>query len=322
MTLLTPAPHVHGTLNTTRIMYGVCIGLLPAAAAGIFLFGVNAAMLLLASVSTCVLAEALFQKIRGKKLRITDGSAVLTGLLLGLVIPPGLPIWMVILAAVFAIGIGKEIFGGLGHTIFNPALVGRAFLSAAFPAAMSRYPAPFIGSLVSGKACDAVSAATPLGLHKFESAMTPYADLFSGAVGGSIGETSALALLAGGLYIIARGYADWRIPAAFLGTLFVSAEALHYFSPGVYAPGVFHILAGGALIGALFMATDPVTSPVTRKGRWIFGAGCGALVIIMRTWGGQPEGVMYSILLMNSIVPLLNRVTGPARYGTERRKAV
>ena len=219
---------------------------------------------------------------------------------------------MAIVSSVFAISIGKEIFGSLGCNIFNPALLGRAFLSAAFPANMAVYSFPH--SKLMGN-IDAMTSATPLGLMKFEGVQTGIKSLFLGNVAGSVGETSALVLLIGGIYILIRKYADWRIPVSFIGCVYILGEILHLLSPDKYPSGVFHLLAGGMMIGALFMATDPVTSPVTRLGKWVFGIGCGLLVIVIRSWGGQPEGVMYSILLMNGLTPVINRLTKPKRYG-------
>ncbi len=303
---ITQGPHVFDRLSTQNMMYGVCLALIPAAAASVIFFSWKAVALMLACMSSCLLTEAFFQRLRGKKICIDDGSALLTGLLLAMVVPPDLPVWMAILAGVFAIGIGKEIFGGLGHNIFNPALLGRAFLSAAFPAHMTVYSAPI----------DAFTSATPLGLMKFEAVQTDLWSLFLGNVAGSVGETSALVLLIGGAYILIRKYADWRIPVSFIGSVYILGEALHLLSPGKYPSGLFHLLAGGMMIGALFMATDPVTSPVTKSGKWVFGIGCGILVIVIRLWGGQPEGVMYSILLMNAVTPVINIATKPKRYGT------
>ena len=314
---ITASPHVFHGMNTPSMMYGVCVALIPAVIMSVIFFGWKAIILIITCISTCVLSEAVFKKFRGKKISIDDGSAPVTGLLLAMVIPPGLPVWMAILASVFAIGIGKEIFGGLGYNIFNPALLGRAFLSAAFPVKMTIYSAPFFKSMAGNvNGIDAATCATPLGLMKFEGAITDTWSLFLGNVAGSVGETSALALLLGGAYLLIRKYADWRIPAGFIGSVCVLGGMLHLLSPDKYPGMLFHLLAGGIIIGALFMATDPVTSPVTRPGRWIFGIGCGLLVIIIRTWSGQPEGVMYAILLMNGLTPVINIMTKPKRYGT------
>jgi len=310
-------PHVFDRTSARGMMYGTFLALAPAAIAGIIFFGLNAVMLIVVCMSVCVLAEAFFQRLRGVRIAVGDGSALLTGLLLALVIPPGVPLWMAALAGVFAIGIGKEIFGGLGHNIFNPALIGRAFLSAAFPTYMTVYPAPFSGWARAGAtAVDAATSATPLGLMKFEAAGTDLWNLFLGNISGSLGETSAAALLIGGIFILAKRYADWRIPAGFMGAVYILGQVTHVLAPGRYPGGLFHLLAGGMMIGALFMATDPVTSPVTKLGKWVFGIGCGVLVIVIRLWGGQPEGVMYAILLMNALTPVINRVTRPRRYGT------
>jgi electron transport complex protein RnfD len=212
------------------------------------------------------------------------------------------------LGSVVAIGLGKQIFGGLGFNIFNPALLARAFLMAAFPALLTKWTHPIT--------LNAVTGATPLGLMKFDKVVTPYMDMFLGNIPGSLGETSALAILIGAVYLFARGYADWRIPVGFLATALLLGGAFYLSDSTAYPAPLFHMFGGGMMIGALFMATDPVTTPVTKRGRWIFGIGCGLFVIIIRTWSGLPEGVMYSILLMNCLTPLLNRYTRPRRFGT------
>jgi len=311
---ISASPHIYDRMSTPNMMYGVTLALVPAAIAGAVFFGWRAVILMVACMSACVLSEVFFQRLRKKKIAVTDGSALLTGLLLAMVIPPDLPVWMAIVGSVFAIGIGKEIFGGLGCNVFNPALLGRAFLSAAFPANMTVYTAPF-SKPVAGS-IDTITCATPLGLMKFEGVTTSIRDLFIGNVAGSVGETSALLLLIGGIYILVKRYADWRIPAGYIGTVCVFSAILHFISPEKYPGALFHLFAGGLIIGALFMATDPVTSPVTKLGRWIFGIGCGILSVVIRSWGGQPEGVMYSILIMNGLMPVINLITKPKRYGT------
>ena len=314
--IVSASPHVFDRLNTPKMMYGVCVGLLPAAIASVVFFGWKALVLMVACASACILTEAFFQRLRGKKIAIEDGSALLTGILLAMVIPPDLPVWMAVLAGVFAIGIGKEIFGGLGCNIFNPALLGRAFLSAAFPSSMTIYSQPFSKAVLTASTnVDAVTCATPLGLMKFEGITTDTLNLFLGNIAGSVGETSAICILIGGMCIIVMRYADWRIPLSFIVTVFAFGQILNALAPDKYPSGLFHLLAGGMMIGALFMATDPVTSPVTKLGKWVFGIGCGIFVIIIRTWGGQPEGVMYSILLMNGLTPVINILTRPKRYG-------
>lgn len=314
---ISASPHIFDNVSTSKMMYGVCLALIPAVIASIIFFGWKAMALIITCMSCCILSEVFFQRLRGKKISIDDGSALLTGLLLAMVVPPDLPVWMAILASIFAIGIGKKIFGGLGHNIFNPALLGRAFLSATFPAHMTIYSAPFSKSIISGLGnIDALTCATPLGLMKFEGIQTDLWSLFIGNIAGSLGETSALALLIGGIYILIKKYADWRLPLSFIGSVCILGGILHLISPEKYPSVLFHLFAGGMIVGALFMATDPVTSPVTKLGKWIFGIGCGILVIIIRSWGGQPEGVMYAILLMNGLAPVINIATKPKRYGT------
>ena len=305
---LSPGPHIFSKNSTPRMMWDVIIALIPAIIASVYFFKTQAAILLSVSVASCVVFEALTQVIMKRKVRVLDGSAVVTGLLLAMIMPPNLPIWTMILSALIAISLTKELFGGLGSNIFNPALLGRAFLMAAFPAMMTTWVKPIT--------LDAVTTATPLGLVKFTHNMNiDYKGLFMGNVSGSLGETSALALILGGIYLLLRKTIDWRIPLSYIASVGAIGFITNSISPGTYAGGVFHILAGGLLIGAIFMATDPVTSPITKKGRWIFGIGCGLITMIIRLWGGLPEGVMYSILLMNAITPLINKTTRSRRYG-------
>ncbi len=304
---ISASPHVFSTVDTRGMMKSVIMALLPAVAASLYFFRQDAAGVIISCLAGCVLTEYLIQKVRRVQVRISDLSAVLTGILLALVLPPSIPLWMAFLGGVFSIALGKEVFGGLGQNIFNPALLGRAFLMAAFPVALTTWVKPF--------SLDAVTTATPLGLAKFEQVVTPSMSLFLGNVGGSLGETSALALLAGGAYLLYKKIIDYRIPLAYVGTVLVFAAITHLIAPARFSPPIFHVLAGGVLIGAIFMATDPVTSPVTPAGRWIFGVGCGLVTMIIRFRGGLPEGVMYAILLMNAITPLINRMTKPKRFG-------
>jgi electron transport complex protein RnfD len=301
------SPHIHSPVDARYLMKGVLKALVPAIAAGLFFFRMQAALVMACCVAGAVLSEYAFQKARDKKIKISDYSAAVTGILLALVLPPATPLWMAFLGGVIAISLGKKVFGGLGCNIFNPALLSRAFLMAAFPVTMTTWTRPM--------SLDAVTTATPLGLAKFGSEVTPYYRLFMGNVGGCIGETSALALLIGIAYLLYCKIIDYRIPVAYLGTVFVFSGTVHAVSPGLCAPPVFQMLAGGLLLGAGFMATDLVTTPVTKKGRWIFGIGCGLVTMTIRIWGGLPEGVMYSILFMNAFTPALNRVTRPKRYG-------
>ena len=231
---------------------------------------------------------------------------------MALTLPPALPISAGVIGSVFSIAVGKQIFGGLGYNIFNPALLGRAFLQASFPVAMTTWTYPGTEKYAN---LDAVTAATPLGQFKFEKIMTGYGDLLSGNIGGSLGETSALAVLIGGVFLLIMKYADWRIPLSYMGTVFVIGGIFWYFSPEQYPDPVFQMLSGGLMLGALFMATDMVTSPITPLGSWIFGIGAGIVLVIIRLWGGVPEGVMYSILFMNGFTPLINRYTRPKYFG-------
>ena len=306
------SPHILSPVDTRYMMKGVLKALLPAFLASLYFFRWEGALVILACVAACVITELVLQKLRNKKVQISDYSAILTGLLLAMVLPPKIPLWMAFLGGVFAISLGKEVFGGLGHNIFNPALLARAFLMAAFPVALTTWNAPIT--------LDAVTTATPLGMAKFSQTAPPVMSLFIGNVAGCIGETSALALLIGMAYLLYKKIIDYRIPAAYIGTVIVFAAITHIIAPGKYMGPVFHVLAGGLLIGAGFMATDPVTSPVTAKGRWLFGAGCGLVTMTIRLWGGLPEGVMYSILLMNACTPLLDRVARQRRFGVVRKK--
>jgi electron transport complex protein RnfD len=302
--LITSSPHVFHEDTIEKIMYGVLIALLPATIMGVYNFGFHALLLIITGIVSAVVTEAVFQKVRNKPVTIGDGSAAITGLLLALNLPPGLPLWMAVVGSVVAIGLGKQVFGGLGMNPFNPALIGRAFLVASFPVPMTTW----LSSV------DATTTATPLGMMKLQGIPTDYWNLFIGNIGGTIGETSALAILLGGAYLIYKNYIDWSIPLSFVGTVFVLTAILG-------RDPIFHVFAGGLMLGAFFMATDMVTSPITKKGRWIFGLGAGILVVVIRLWGGYPEGVSYSILLMNGITPLLNRFTQPRVFGEVKKSA-
>lgn len=314
------SPHVREKDTTPRIMYRVILALLPAVVAAIYFFRLRAAALMAACLASALATEALFLWIRKKPLRpICDGSAVITGLLLAMTLPPSLPLSMGIIGSVVAVGIGKQVFGGLGHNIFNPALVGRAFLSTAFPVAMTTWIPPVMVKV------NTATFATPLGNLKFgdalaQGSLTPLQGLFWGNVGGCLGETSAFALLLGGLYLLMRRTIDWRIPAGIALSLSAFTGAFWLAGPEKYASPLFHLLAGGFLLGTLFMATDMVTSPLTAAGTWIYALGIGLLMGIIRMFSGFPEGVMYSILLMNTFVPLLNIYLKPRILGERRKK--
>jgi electron transport complex protein RnfD len=271
--------------------------------------------IILSSVLAALASEAIVNRIKGESLTIPDGSAAITGLLLALTLPPSFSIGGAVLGSVFAIVIGKHVFGGLGYNIFNPALLGRAFLQASFPVPMTTWTWP---STTRYADIDGITAATPLGLFKFEKVTSELPALLTGDISGSLGETSAIAILIGGLYLLIRKYADWRIPLSFLLSVFVFGGLFWLSSPESYPSPVFQLFSGGLMLGAFFMATDMVTSPVTARGSWIFGIGCGFILVIIRLFGGLPEGVMYSILLMNAFTPLINRYTRPAFFGEVR----
>lgn len=312
MTIVAPAPHNRGRNSVPRIMYTVIATLLPAVIISILLFGNKAMVTIMVAIFSAMVAEYACNKIMKTGLTVDDGSAILTGLLLALTLPPSFPIAGTALGAVVAIVFGKQVFGGLGNNIFNPALLGRAFLQASFPVKITTWTLPAFA------ASDAVTGATPLGLFKFghmTEVATNLKPLLLGNVGGCIGETSAIALLIGGIILVALKYADWRIPLSYIGTVLVFSGALWLIDPSVYPNPVFMLLSGGLILGAFYMATDMVTSPVTPKGTWIYGIGMGVVLVVIRIWGGLPEGVMYSILFMNGLVPLLNRWTRPKYFG-------
>jgi electron transport complex protein RnfD len=317
--ILQSSPHFKDKDSVPKIMYAVVVSLTPAVAASLYFFRLKALALLLSCVAACLATEAIFLWLRKKPLLpLRDGSAVITGMLLAMTLPPSLPIERAVIGAVVAIAIGKQVFGGLGYNIFNPALVGRAFLQTAFPVAMTTWIPPLSLKIQTA------TFATPLGNLRFQEAiakgtLTPLKDLFLGNVGGCLGETSALALILGGLYLLARRVIDWRIPLGIFLSLTAFTGAFWLANPGKYASPLFHLLAGGLLIGALFMATDMVTSPITPLGTWIYALGIGIVIGLIRLFGGFAEGVMYSILFMNAFVPLLNRYTRPRILG-ERRK--
>lgn len=317
--ILQSSPHLKDKDSVPKIMYAVIISLIPAVFASLYFFRFKAFILLISCIAACLVTEALFIWLRKKSLHsLLDGSAIITGMLLAMTLPPSLSLELAIIGAVIAIAVGKQVFGGLGYNIFNPALVGRAFLQTAFPVSMTTWIPPVMTKI------NTATYATPLGNLKFQDALaqgtlSPLKDLFLGNVGGCLGETSALALILGGLFLLFRRVIDWRIPLGILLSLTAFTGIFWIANPDKYATPLFHILAGGLLIGAFFMATDMVTSPITPLGTWIYALGIGILVALIRLFGGFPEGVMYSILFMNAFVPLLNRYTRPRILG-ERRK--
>ncbi|NOZ60183.1 MAG: RnfABCDGE type electron transport complex subunit D [Calditrichaeota bacterium] len=311
--ILASSPHIVADTGIPQIMRNVIWALLPASAAAIYLFGFKALILIVVCVSFSLLTEFLFNIGRKKPVSLKDGSAVITGLLLALTLPPAFPPWAAAIGAVVAIGLGKQIFGGLGYNIFNPALIGRAFLQASFPVLITTWSAP---STLAAQALDAVTTATPLAVMKFQHQYTPYLKLFVGNISGSLGETSALALLIGAAFLFYKRIIGWRIPVAYLGTVVVVGGFFWLILPEKCADPLFQLLSGGLVLGAFFMATDMVTTPVTPTGRLVFGAGAGVLLVLIRNFGGLTEGVMYSILLMNGLTPLIDQYTKPKIFGS------
>lgn len=323
--LISPSPHVHSGDSIEKNMYGVLVALIPAFICSVLFFGTGVFIVTLTSVIACLIFEFLIQKyILKRQPTIFDGSAILTGVLLAFNVPSNLPIWIIVIGALVAIGIGKMSFGGLGCNIFNPALVGRVFLLISFPVQMTTWPRPlgFAGSYV-----DASTAATPLAILK-ESVKsgTPVSQIFSvegmpdyremvlGHMGGSLGEVAALALLVGFVYMLLRKIISWHIPMAIFATVFVFAGILHLCNPEQYAPPIFHLLTGGMMLGAIFMATDYVTSPMNHKGMIVYGIGIGILTVVIRLFGAYPEGMSFAILIMNAFTPLINRYCKPVRF--------
>lgn len=310
------SPHVHSDDSVKKIMWSVVIALMPAFLVSIFYFGLPVIILTAVSIGCCVLFEYLIQRfLMHVKPTVSDGSAVVTGLLLAFNVPANLPIWMMVVGALVAIGIAKMPFGGLGHNPFNPALVARVFMLIAFPVAMTTWPVP---TPIWGFA-DAVTGPTPLGLLKEAHnaaavSNLSYGNMLIGQMGGSFGEVSAIALLIGAGFLMWRRIISWHIPASFMLTVFVFAGIFWLINPSQYASPFFHLLTGGLILGACFMATDMVTSPTSKSGMIVFGCGCGLLTIIIRLFGAYPEGVSFSILLMNAMVPLINRWCKPKTY--------
>lgn len=305
---LTSSPHVHSRWSTKQAMWFVVFALLPALVSSVVFFGPYQLLIVLVSVVFALGTEVCIKKIRKRKISVEDGSAVITGILLGLILPPNFSLSSTAIGAVFSIAIGKEIFGGLGYNIFNPALAGRAFLQAAFPVAITTWTKPNF-------AVDTITSATPLAAYKFDKVLSQVEPMILGNIGGCIGETSAIAILIGGIFLIAVGVVNWRIPTAMILGMIVFSGIFWILDPVKFANPLFQIIAGGFLLGTFFMATDWVTSPITKKGMWIFGICISILVFVIRNFGGLPEGVMYAILIMNAFVPIINRYTQPKVFG-------
>jgi electron transport complex protein RnfD len=322
---ISPSPHIAGEYTVQKIMYGVMLALLPAFAASVYFFGISAIVVTATAVVSCVAFEYLIQKYLSKgSPTILNGSAALTGVLLAFNVPSNLPILLIVIGSLVAIGIGKMSFGGLGQNPFNPALVGRVFLLISFPVQMTSWPLP-MG--FQTKYFDAITGATPLALVKegikngqalFSIENIPsHMNLFYGAMGGSIGEICALALILGFAFMLYRKIITWHIPVFLIATIFAFTGIMHLTNPEKYADPLFHILSGGVMLGAIFMATDMVTSPMTHKGMAIFAIGIGLITVIIRLFGAYPEGISFAILIMNAFVPLLNKWTKPTRFGEE-----
>lgn len=315
--MVSTSPHLRTPLDTAKVMRIVFAALLPTAVASFFIFGVHSLAVILTSIVTCVLAELACNRVFGQETTITDGSAAVTGILFAFTLPPTTPLWMVAVGAVLAIVVVKQLFGGLGYNIFNPALAARAILLASWPVAITTWAKPVNSFL----ATDAVTTATQLGLLKEAQRVAGslpetygYLDLFLGNVPGSLGETCKVTLLAGAVVLFALKIIDWRIP-----TSFIAAVVLFSFFFG--RDPLAAVLSGGVILGAFFMATDMVTSPSGKAGKLIFGAGCGTLTALIRSYGGFPEGVCYSILLMNCFTPLIEKYVRPRPFGAVKAKA-
>lgn len=325
-TTVSTSPFLHDAATTPRIMYEVLYTLIPIVAVASYYFGISVPLLIIAASAGAMATEYVFAPQENRLKAVKDGSGLITGVLLALCLPPGFPLWMAFVGGVVAIGMGKTIWGGLGQNVFNPALVGRAFLQAAFPTAITTWSAPG-GSWFSlhgtnaaipffqGQNVDAVSAATPLSQMKMEHVFISTTDLFLGNTSGSMGETVGVVILIAGLYLVIRKIINWRIPVAILGSVIALSAVFWLIDDTIYPSPTFMLFSGGLLLGTFYMATDLVSSPITPKGLWYYGLGIGILVVLIRLFGGLPEGVMYAILLMNAATPLLNKYTKIKPYG-------
>jgi len=325
---ISTSPFVGQTKTTPAIMKDVLLALIPVLGVAIYYFGITALIMVLVTTFSAVLTEWFFATDRKGLGSIGDGSAILTGVLLGLVLPPSIPLWMAFLGGAIGVGLGKIVWGGLGFNVFNPALLGRAFLQAAFPEAMTTWTPPKTGFFhfeqttfampLMHASVDGLTAATPLGQAKFDGVVSQLGPLFMGNISGSMGETSALLLILCGVWLGFRKTFDWRLPVSTLLAVVALSFLLQWIAPDKCAGPGFMLLSGGLIFGAVFMVTDPVTTPITSRGMWIFGGGVGILVVLIRVYGGLPEGVMFAILLMNSVTPLINRYTQPRIFGGQK----
>lgn len=312
--IVSPSPHIHGGDTIGKNMYGVLIALIPAFLVSLYYFGLGALIVTLTSVSACVLFEYLIQKFLMKEEpTLCDGSAILTGVLLAFNLPSNLPAWIILIGALAAIGIGKMSFGGLGNNIFNPALVGRVFLLISFPAQMTTWPVPGHFPMTY---TDAQTGATVLSALKEGVTDVPsFMDMLLGHMGGSLGEVGAIALVLGFLFMLARKIITWHIPVTILVTVAVFSGIMHAIDPVRYASPLIQLLSGGLLLGAIFMATDYVTSPMSKKGMIVYSIGIGVLTVIIRLFGSYPEGMSFAILIMNAFTPLINSYMKPNHFG-------
>lgn len=322
--IVSPSPHVHSGDSVQKNMYGVLLALVPALAASVWFFGLGALIVTLTSVLACVLFEHLIQKFLLKKpSTIMDGSAAVTGLLLAFNLPTNIPLGLIIIGAAIAIGMGKMSFGGLGQNPFNPALVGRVFLLISFPVQMTSWPVPIAAR---GAYIDAVTGPTPLSVVKeglsagrpfaeLTAEIPSYLNLFMGQMGGSAGEVAGVALLLGLGYMLIKKIVTWHIPVAVVGSIAVFTGVLHLSDPQAYASPLFHLLTGGVLLGAFFMATDYASSPMSKRGMLLYGAGIGIITVLIRIYGSYPEGVSFAILIMNAFTPLIDKYIKPKRFG-------
>ncbi len=320
--IVSPSPHIHSGDSVQKNMYKVLLALVPAFLVSALFFGWDTWIVTIISVLGCVLTEFFIQRYLMKiPTTITDGSAVLTGILLAFNLPGSLPWWIILLGAIFAIGVGKMSFGGLGSNIFNPALAGRVFLLISFPAQMTSWPKP---KMFNWSAIDAGTGATPLEMVKqaakhgnvqeVTDSIGLIFKMIGGDVGGSLGEVSALALIAGGAYLIWQKVITWHIPVSILGTVILFTTILYFIDPARYIDPFFHVFSGGLMLGTVFMATDYATSPMTAKGMLVYGVGIGLITVLIRVFGAYPEGVSFAILIMNAVTPLINVYIKPKRF--------
>lgn len=326
------SPHIASGASVDVIMRNVVWALLPVAAFAVYSFGLAALFTLMVAVLSCVGTEHVLCRLSARPSTVRDWSVTITGLLYGLTLPPALPLWMVACGGIIGVAMAKYLFGGLGYNAFNPALVGRAFLQAAFPAAMTSWTPAFADQRFTSipsstftipfaaPSYDAVSGATPLALMKFDQQFTDTGDLLLGLTNGSAGETCALLILAGGVYLASRKMLNWRIPASILMSVGLLGWVFNQVDPAVYPPAGFMLFSGGLMLGAVFMATDMVASPITHLGCVVYGVLIGVLVTVIRFWGGMPEGVMYAILLANAVSPHIDGLVQPRVFGTAGSK--